>query len=94
MRNVTLQTMFVDGAFSNIGERQVVMWMERVGEIKPIKAQIYSLHRPSAASSLREVPAEKLNEIAARTEDATGVDVEVIVATAPYRPQFSQPGQR
>jgi len=58
------------------------------------QAQIYSLHRPSAASSLWEVPAEKLEEIATRTRGATGVSVEVIVAAAPYRPRFSEPGQR
>ena len=94
MSNVTLQTMFVDGAYQNIDQRKVDSWVERVAEIKPIKAQIYSLHRPSAASSLREVPAEKLAEIAARVEDATGVSVEVIVAAAPYRPRFSEPRQR
>ena len=94
MRNVTLQTMFVDGAFCNIDEQKITSWMERVGEIRSVKAQIYSLHRPSAASSLKEVPAEKLKEIAARAEKATGVDVEVIVAATPYRPHFSEPGQR
>ena len=94
MPNVTLQTMFVDGAYQNIDQRKIDSWVERVGEIKPIKAQIYSLHRPSAASSLREVPAEKLAEIAARVESATGVSVEVIVAAAPYRPHFSEPRQR
>jgi wyosine [tRNA(Phe)-imidazoG37] synthetase (radical SAM superfamily) len=94
IRNVTLQTMFVDGAFCNIDDQQVAVWIERVGEIKPVKAQIYSLHRPSAASSLKEVPAEKLTKIAAGTEGQTGVEVEVIVAAAPYRPYFSQPGRR
>jgi len=94
MPNVTLQTMFVDGKFSNIGKQQLAAWIERVGEIKPIKAQIYSLHRPAAASLLKEVPAEKLGEIAARTEDAIGVSVEAVVATAPYRPYTSEPGQR
>lgn len=94
MENVTLQTMFVDGAFQNIDERKIASWIEHVGEIKPVQSQIYSLHRPSAASSLREVPAEKLEEIATRTKGATGVSVEVIVAAAPYRPQFSEPGQR
>ena len=94
MENVTLQTMFVDGAFQNIDERKIASWIERVGEIKPVQAQIYSLHRPSAASSLQEVPAEKLEEIATRTRGATGVSVEVIVAAAPYRPRFSEPGQR
>jgi len=94
MPNVTLQTMFVDGAYQNIDQRKIDSWVGRVAEIKPIKAQIYSLHRPSAASSLREVPAEKLAEIAARVEDATGVSVEVIVAAVPYRPHFSEPRQR
>jgi hypothetical protein len=65
--------------------------MGRVGEIKPVKAQIYSLHRPSAASSLREVPAEKLWEIAAQTEKVTGVPVEVIIASSPYRLHYNEP---
>jgi hypothetical protein len=94
MADVTLQTMFVAGKFRNIGERQLAAWMERLGEIKPIKAQIYSLHRPAAASLLKEVPVEKLGEIAAVTKGATGVSVEVIVAAAPYRPHFSEPGKR
>ncbi len=92
--NVTLQTMFVDGAYQNIDQGKIDSWVEHVGEIKPAEAQIYSLHRPPAASSLREVPVEKLKEIAARVEDATGVSVEVIVAAAPYRPHFSEPRQR
>ncbi len=89
--NVTLQTMFIDGEISNIGEREIGEWIKRVGEIKPLKAQIYSLHRPSAASSLQEVPAEKLKEIAGRAEKATGVPVEVIVAAAPYAKRVNQP---
>jgi len=91
LENVTLQTMFIEGTISNTGGREVNEWMERVGEIKPVKAQIYSLHRPPAASSLREVSPEKLREIAARTEQTTGVTVEVIVAAAPYRPHYNEP---
>lgn len=77
LEGVTLQTMFVDGPMQNIGERAVKMWVERVGEIQPLKAQIYSLDRPPAESSLQQVPAEKLREIAAKTKEATGVDMEV-----------------
>jgi wyosine [tRNA(Phe)-imidazoG37] synthetase (radical SAM superfamily) len=94
LENVTLQTLFVDGGISNIGERALAQWMERIGEIKPLKVQIYSLHRPPAVSSLREVPSEKLEEIAARMKKATGVDVEVIVAAAPYRQRVNQPRDR
>ena len=85
LENITLQTLFFDGAISNVEEREVSEWIKRVGEIKPISVQIYSLHRPSAASSLLEVPAEKLKEIAGQTEKATRVPVEVIVAAAPYK---------
>jgi len=91
LENVTLQTMFIDGAISNIGEQEVSEWLERVGEIKPVKAQIYSLHRPTATTSLGEVSAEKLEEIAAQTEEATGVTVEVIIASSPYRRRYNEP---
>lgn len=89
LEKVTLQTMFVDGTIRNIGDQEVSEWIEKVGEIQPMKAQIYSLHRPPAASSLREVPVAKLGEIAARTEKATGVSVEVIIAKHPYRRRTS-----
>ena len=85
LEKVTLQTMFVDGTIRNIGDGEVREWIERVGEIQPIKAQIYSLHRPPAEAFLREVPAERLREIAKRIEEATGVAVEVIIAESPYR---------
>ena len=91
LEKVTLQTMFVDGTIRNIGEQEVREWSERVGEIQPIKAQIYSLHRPPAETSLREVPAERLREIAAQTEEATGVAVEVIVAAYPYSKRYHEP---
>ena len=84
LERVTLQTMFVDGALGNIGEKEVREWIERVSEIQPIEAQIYSLHRPAAESSLREVPEERLREIAVQTEETTGVAVKVIIAASPY----------
>jgi len=84
LKNVTLQTMFVGGKIQNIGDQEIEQWIERVGEIKPINAQIYSLHRPPAESFLQGVPVERLQEIALQTEETTGVPVEVIVAASPY----------
>ncbi len=85
LENVTLQTMFVDGKIQNVGDQEVREWIERVSEIKPVNAQIYSLHRPPAESFLHEVPPERLQEIAARTKEVTGIPIEVIVAASPYR---------
>ena len=77
LEGVILQTMFVDGPIQNIGEQEVREWVERVGEIQPIKAQIYSLDRSPAESFLRQVPAERLREIAVQAKQATGVEIEV-----------------
>lgn len=85
LENVILQTMFVDGTTQNIGEREVRDWIEVVRELQPMKAQIYSLHRPPAEMSLREVPADRLREIAEQTMEATGVTVQAITAMSPYR---------
>jgi len=85
LENVTLQTMFIDGTISNIGEREVSEWTERVGEMRPLKAQIYSLHRPPAEQSLCEVPIERLREIATQAEKATRITVEVFIAKTPYQ---------
>jgi len=93
LNKVTLQTMFVNGSIRNIGNREVIEWMGRVGEIQPLKAQIYSLHRPPAESSLREVLSERLREIATQTEEATGVTVEVIIAASPYQRRTQQAKQ-
>lgn len=92
--NIVLQTMFVDGAIQNAGDTEIGEWRDRVGEIQPIRAQIYSLHRPPAASGLLEVPGERLNEIAIRTEGSTGVRVEVIVAQNPYSKRYNQPNRK
>jgi hypothetical protein len=77
--------MFISGKIQNIGDQEIGQWIARVGEIRPMNAQIYSLHRPPAESFLQEVPVERLQEIALQTEETTGVPVEVIVAISPYR---------
>lgn len=91
LANTTTQTLFIAGRVQNSGEKEVADWMERVGEIKPIKAQIYSLHRPPAAEFLEEVAEARLREIAAQTEKAIGVAVEVVVASQPYRRRYNEP---
>ena len=85
LENVTLQTMFIGGKIQNIGDREIGQWIERVGKIRPIKAQIYSLHRPPAESFLEEVPVKRLQAISVQAEKTNGVPMEVIVAASPYR---------
>ncbi|MDD5590929.1 MAG: radical SAM protein [Dehalococcoidales bacterium] len=89
--NLSLQAMFVNGEIQNVGEQEIDRWIERITEIRPVNIQIYSLHRPPAASGLLEVTEEKLNEIAARVKAVTGITVEVIIAASPYSERVHQP---
>lgn len=86
LEKVTLQTMFVAGNIQNTDDWDVKCWIERVSEIRPLKAQIYSLHRPPAEVHLQEVPIEILQGIAIQTQKMTGILVEVVVASSDYRP--------
>ena len=85
LKNITIQTMFVEGEIQNIGEQQIRNWIERIDEIRPLNVQIYSLHRPPAEPRLHGVQEKKLQEIAAQAELYTGVPVEVITTTSSYR---------
>jgi len=91
LAKITLQTLFVAGKVQNSGEKEIADWIARVGEIQPIKAQIYSIHRPPANEYLEEVPEERLREIAEQTEKAISVPVEVVVASQPYRRRYNEP---
>ncbi|MDZ7262187.1 MAG: radical SAM protein [candidate division KSB1 bacterium] len=77
MQDIILQTVFVDGTSSNVRPEQLMLWMERVGEIRPREAQIYSIDRPPADHSLKKVSLSTLEEIARETEKTTGVKVNV-----------------
>jgi len=92
--NIGIQAMFIDGEITNSGNRQIDHWIERVSEIRPLNVQIYSLHRPPAASGLEEVSGERLKEIATRTESEAGVKVEIIVASSPYSDHVHQPWKK
>ena len=89
--NIIIQTMFVDGEPGNTGERSLYQWMERISEIEPKSVQIYSLHRPPAASSLIEADSQKLAAIAERTRAETGIPVDFVVASKPYDDRVHQP---
>ena len=93
LENVTLQTMFIDGTISNTIEQEVNEWIEKLSEIQPLKAQVYTLHRPPAEPSLRMVPPQRIREIATQAEKATGITVEAIIAKSPYNGKTVDSGE-
>ncbi|MDE5730071.1 MAG: radical SAM protein [Alistipes sp.] len=68
-----LQTMFLRGeyegrAVDNTTEREVAAWLELVAQIRPRQVMVYSLDRDTPCKTLRKVPREELQAIAARVE--------------------------
>ncbi|MCX6013044.1 MAG: radical SAM protein [Chloroflexi bacterium] len=77
--DIIIQTMFIEGAVQNTGNRELGEWIDKVKYINPVKIQIYSLDRPPADGSLLEVSKEELIEISEKTTKVTGIPVEVFV---------------
>jgi len=77
MPDIVLQSMFIQGSYDNTGEAHLRTWVEAVATIKPLSVQVYTVDRGTAASGIREVPRETLQDIADRLTAATGIPAEV-----------------
>ena len=74
---ITLQSMFIQGAYDNTEEAHLRSWVERVGDIRPQGVQVYTVDRGTAAEGITEVPRATLQAIADRLTAATGIPAEV-----------------
>ena len=72
-----LQSMFVQGRVDNTTDEVVAAWIAKVAQIRPLAVQAYTLDRIPADKSLEPTPMARLNAIARRCREATGVACEV-----------------
>ncbi len=77
LRDLTLQSCFIEGAVSNVREASVSPWIDVVREICPRAVQVYTIDRPAAAAGIRAVPREKLEGIAGALWARTGIEPRV-----------------
>jgi wyosine [tRNA(Phe)-imidazoG37] synthetase (radical SAM superfamily) len=75
VEDICLQTAFMDGKPSNISAVELRAYIEIVGRIRPRELHIYSIDRPVPNSRIKLVPPERLEEIAARIHQETGIEV-------------------
>ena len=78
---VTIQTMFVKGAYQNqtidnTTSEELNAWLKLISKIKPGQVMIYTLARDTAFSDLTKVSKEQLNEIAGKVR-SLGFPVQV-----------------
>jgi len=77
LRDVTIQSLFVQGSFDNTQPDQIDHWVKAVAFVKPKAVQVYTLDRPPADSGIKTVPMTRLNEIAKLCQSKTGILTEV-----------------
>lgn len=68
-----IQSMFLDGDISNIGDAHLKNYYEKIKFIRPVKVHIYSLDRPVPVRGIVAVPEETLRQIAERGFQETGI---------------------
>jgi len=77
LKNITIQTLFIDGTFSNSTNDEVFSLIRQYKKICPELIQIYSLDRAPADSGLEKVPESRLLEIKKIISDNLTTTIEV-----------------
>ena len=75
------QATFVQGALDNSNDREILAWIKRIEELRPREVHIYTLDG-RAKGGVKPLTASKLEEIAAKLTEKTGIATEVMVREA------------
>jgi wyosine [tRNA(Phe)-imidazoG37] synthetase (radical SAM superfamily) len=77
LRDVTLQSCFIQGSISNTDDGSISDWIDTVRVVKPRAVQIYTINRRPSDDEIRPVSRGELEEIACRLRSKTGIDADV-----------------
>jgi wyosine [tRNA(Phe)-imidazoG37] synthetase (radical SAM superfamily) len=77
LNNIILQSMFVQGRLTNADPDSVDLWVQKVGEIMPLRMQVYTLDRAPADQKLAKVNGATLRWIANQIYWRLGTEVDV-----------------
>lgn len=77
LKNIYVQSLFVQGRVTNADPDSVSLWVEKVGEIKPLGVQVYTLDRVPADRRIEKVSRATLEWIANQVTWRAGVPAEV-----------------
>ena len=77
LKDVILQSLFVQGRITNADPDSVALWIQSVREIHPLLAQIYTLDRVPADHRIRGVNRPTLEWIASQVRWRAGVKAEI-----------------
>ena len=71
--DIVIQSLFMQGSYDNTSSEDIQAWVETLRRIAPAEVQVYTIDRGTADPGLFKVSIEKLHEIAALCQSATGI---------------------
>jgi len=77
LKNIFLQSLFVQGRITNADPDSVGLWLEKVHEIRPLGVQVYTLEREPADERIEKVSLATLQWLADQVRWRAGVPAEV-----------------
>ena len=77
LKNIILQSLFVQGRVTNADPDSVGLWVEKVREIRPLGVQVYTLEREPADERIGKVSLATLQWIVEEVRWRAGVPVDV-----------------
>ena len=78
LRDVSVQSCFVDGAVSNTGDDVVDEWADLVAELAPRRVQVYTVNRKPATRDIWPVSEGRLRQIASILRERAGIRAQVV----------------
>lgn len=77
LRDVTVQSCFVEGDFANTGAASVAEWADLLAELRPRAVQVYTIDRQPLLGGVLPAAAAALEEIACRLRARTAIEAGV-----------------
>jgi wyosine [tRNA(Phe)-imidazoG37] synthetase (radical SAM superfamily) len=75
LKDIYIQTLMIDGEPCNVSEEELTAWFGHLKRIGPVEVHIYSIDRPVPGENIKLVSPQKLEEIAERGREETGVTI-------------------
>lgn len=79
LKEITLQSIFVQGAADNTGDENVTDWIEVVGMIRPKEVHLYTINRQTLLPGITAADENTLYAIASKLKRRTTIETKVFI---------------
>jgi wyosine [tRNA(Phe)-imidazoG37] synthetase (radical SAM superfamily) len=75
LEDFLIQSVLIEGTPSNVTEKDLAAYFQKISQIKPKEVHVYSIDRPVPDARIALVPPKRLEEIALQGQKETGIRI-------------------